>query len=395
MKVVIAAGGRFHAFHLAHQLERFGILKRLYTGSYSDIDKKYVSENFIINNNNFSRINFLFSKLRFYRYLNKSKLHRFQDNVFDNWLSRNILKEQEIDIFVGWANYFLNSLENIKKTGAKIIIESGSTHILEQQKLLSEEYEKFGVKYESINKNTVDKILREYDESDYIMCPSNFTKNSFLKYGISENKIIQVPYGVDLSFYSKIEKQKTNKFRVIFVGLVCLRKGVQYLLQAWQKLNLPIDKTELLIVGNILSDINPFLKNIKLNKNVIFYGSTDKNNLSKLYSQSSLFVLPSIEEGLSMTIAEAMASGLPVICTTNTGGQDLIQNGVQGFISTIRDTDDLAEKILFCYTHKDLSNQMGLSGAQKVKNFTWDNYGHNIYKKYLDIMENIKLENSI
>ncbi|MBU4269750.1 glycosyltransferase family 4 protein [Candidatus Dependentiae bacterium] len=395
MKVVIAAGGRFHAFHLAHQLEKIGVLKRLYTGSYSDIDKKYVSKKFIINNNNFSRINFLFSKLRFYKYLNKSKLHRFQDNVFDNWLSKNILKEKEIDIFVGWANYFYKSLNNIKKTGAKIILESGSTHILEQQKLLNEEYETFGIKYSAINKKTLEKVLSEYDSADYIMSPSNFTKNSFLKYNIAENKLLNVPYGVDVDFFSKIKKQNIGKFRVIFVGLVCLRKGVQYLLQAWQKLNLPIDKTELLIVGNILSDINPFLKNIKLNKNVIFYGSTDKNNLSKLYSQSSLFVLPSIEEGLSMTIAEAMASGLPVICTTNTGGQDLIQNGVQGFISQIRDPDDLAEKILFCYTNKDLCNQMGLSGAQKVKNFTWDNYGHNIYKKYLDIMDNIKLENSI
>ena len=386
MKIVVAAGGRFHAFYLAYQLEKRDVLQRLYTGSYIEKDKNYVSKNLVKNCNSFSKINFLFSKLRFYKFFNKSKLHRFQDNIFDNWLSKNIIKKNKIDIFVGWSNYFYNSIENIKKTGAKIILESGSTHILEQQKLLNEEYEKFGVKYNSIDKRTIEKVLQEYNDADYIMCPSKFTKNSFLNRGVMANKILQVPYGVDVDFFSKIEKQKTDKFRVIFVGLVCLRKGVQYLLDAWQKLNLPVAQSELLIVGNILSDIKPFLKNIKLNKNVIFYGSTDRNNLAKLYSRSDLFVLPSIEEGLSMTIAEAMASKLPVICTTNTGGQDLIDNGIHGFVISIRDVDILAEKILWCYQNQGICNKMGLFGAQKVKKFTWDIYGQNIYEKYKNII---------
>ncbi len=392
MKVVIAAGGRFHAFHLASQLEKRNALKKIYTGYYSDNDKDYLSERFVKNNNLFKAIDFLYSKLRFYKFLNKSNLHRFKDNIFDNWLSKNISQEKA-DIFVGWSNYFGNNIENIKKIGAKIIVESGSTHILEQQELLEREYKDFGAQYLPINKKTVNKILSEYNAADYIMSPSNFTKNSFLKHGVSESKLLTVNYGVNYDFFSKIKKLEPDKFRVIFVGLVGLRKGVQYLIQAWNKLNLPEEKTELLFVGNMLSDIKPFLKNTKtlnvsfeLKKNVIFYGSTDRNTLAKLYSKSSLFVLPSIEEGLSMTIAEAMSCGLPVVCSTNTGALDLIEENKHGFIVPIRDVDVLAERILWCYKNQEQCRTIGLAGKSKIQSLTWDFYGQNVYDVYKKIV---------
>ncbi|KKP24457.1 MAG: Glycosyl transferase group 1 [candidate division TM6 bacterium GW2011_GWF2_28_16] len=386
MKVIIASGGRFHAFHLAYQLEKRNALKRLYTGYYSQSDNDYMSRDLIKNNNYFKYINYFLLKLKLYKFINKSKIHQFQDNLFDKWLSKKIVQEDKFDIFVGWANYWANSFNNIKKTGAKIILESGSTHILEQQKLLEREYKDFGAKFLPINKKTLNKVLFEYELADYIMSPSNFTRDSFIKHGIKESKLLKVNYGVDYEFFSQFKKQEPEKFRVIFVGLVGLRKGVQYLIKAWQKLNLPEDKCELLFVGNILADIKPFLNKIKFNNNIVFYGSTDRVNLANLYSKSSLFALPSIEEGLSMTIAQAMSCGLPVICTTNTGAQDIVTHNQDGFIIPIRDIDALAKKILYCYQNKDACKIMGNLAKQNASKFTWDNYGQNIYEIYRKII---------
>lgn len=386
MRVIIAAGGRFHAFHLAHQLEKRKALKRLYTGYFDDSDKNYISYDLVKNNNYFKYINYFLLKLKLYKFINKSKIHEFQDNFFDKWLSKNIIYENDIDIFVGWANYWANSLENIKKTGAKIILESGSTHILEQQELLEREYKDFGAKFLPINKKTLDKVLLEYELADYIMSPSNFTRDSFIKRGIAQDKLLKVNYGVDYEFFSQIKKQETEKFRVIFVGLVGLRKGVQYLIKAWQKLNLPENKSELIFVGNVLADIKIFLENIKLNKNIIFYGSTDRITLANLYFKSSIFVLPSVEEGLSMAIAQAMASGLPVVCTTNTGAKDIVTNNQDGFIVPIRDVDILAERILWCYQNQDICKNMGNLAKQNASNFTWDNYGQKIFDIYQKII---------
>lgn len=386
MKVVIAAGGRFHAFHLAHQLENRNVLKKLYTASYTKKDKNYISPEFVEKNLSFNLISNLFMRLRFYKFFNKSKLHTIKDNVFDRWLSNKIEQEGKIDIFVGWANYFFNSIEKIKKTGAKIIVECGSTHILEQQELLKEEYKKFGLSAPPISKKNIEKVLSEYEASDYIMTCSGFTYRSFLKHGIPANKVLKVPYGVNLDLFGKLPKNSDGKFRVICVGLMCLRKGIPYLLAAWKKLNLPEDKTELLLVGNVQKDLKHFLKNFSLPKNVIFYGSTNRKTLSQLYAKSDLFVLPSIEEGLSMTIAEAMASQLPVVCTTNTGGEELIEDGKQGFIVPIRNSEVLSEKILWFYENQKDSKQMGLNAKDKVQSFTWDVYGQKVFEEYRRVL---------
>ena len=135
-----------------------------------------------------------------------------------------------------------------------------------------------------------------------------------------------------------------------------------------------------------MADLKYYLKDFKLPENVVFYGSTDRETLANLYSKSSVFALPSIEEGLSMTIAEAMANALPVICTTNTGGKDLIEEDKQGFIVPIRNVDALAEKILFCYQNQDESKYMGLLGSKKIDDFGWDVYGQNIYEQYQQII---------
>ncbi len=386
MKVVVSAGGRFHAFHLAHQLEKRNALKKLFTFAYTKKDKNYISSKLVCNHNFGAGLDLLFSKFCFSKIINKSNFNVFKDNQFDYWLNRKINKIGKIDIFVGWAHYFLNSLPKIRKTGAKIIVECGSTHILEQRKLLQEEYKKFNVFHAPIHKKNVSKILEEYKLSDYIMTCSNFTYQTFIKNGIKPEKILKVPYGINLDFFLSEKKDKKDKFRVICVGLMCLRKGIPYLLQAWKKLNLPTKETELLLVGNLQKDLKQALKNINLPENVIFYGATNRENLKKLYISSSLFVLPSIEEGLSMTISEAMACGLPVVCTTNTGGEELIENQKHGFIVPIRDINALAEKILWCYKNREKSEQMGKRGQEKTKNFTWDHYGQKVFDTYKRIL---------
>jgi glycosyltransferase involved in cell wall biosynthesis len=307
--------------------------------------------------------------------------------LFDRWLSKKVKAIGQCDIFVGWAHFFLHSLPQIKKTGAKTIVECGSTHILEQTKLLQEEYDRFGISYVPINKKNKEKILAEYEQADYIMTCSQFTHRSFIKHGISENKVLKVSYGVNLDFFNRSEKIKqAKKFRVICVGLICLRKGIPYLLQAWKKLGLPENQAELLFVGNMQHDMKQYIKNSSVPKNVTFYGAVSRQKLGELYTYSSLFVLPSIEEGLSMTIAEAMASGLPIICTTNTGGEELVEHGIHGFVVPIRNSDILAEKIVWCYKNREAAQEMGNQAQRKVQDFTWDTYGKKIFDTYKKIL---------
>jgi glycosyltransferase involved in cell wall biosynthesis len=99
--------------------------------------------------------------------------------------------------------------------------------------------------------------------------------------------------------------------------------------------------------------------------------------------------MPSLEEGFAMVQFQAMACGLPLICTTNTGGEDLItKDGEEGYVVPIRDVEALKEKILYLYENQDIAKEMGQKAKQKVENgFTWDNYGDRYYNNLKEIYD--------
>ena len=378
-KIIISVGGRFHAFNLAKQLLKRGFLKRLIT-SYPKFEVKKHG----IPSQKTSSILIKEILERSWRKLpvflrNIYNPQFFISDLYDKLASRKITKS---DIFVGWSSFSLYSLRRAKKLGAITILERGSSHMLEQQRILNEEYDKFGLKVQLAHPKIIEKELKEYEEADYISIPSSFVKRSFLKNGIPESKLIQVPYGIDLSAFRQILKTD-NVFRVVFAGGMTTRKGVHYLLQAFSELNLP--NSELVLAGSINDEIKPFFKKYK--GKYKWMGHIPQKELYKYYSQGSVFVIMSIEEGLAMVQPQAMACGLPVIATTNTGGEDIIRDGVDGFIIPIRDVEKLKEKLTYLYENSEICQKMGKSAQQRVsQGFTWDDYGEKIVKEYEKII---------
>ena len=411
MKVIISVGGRFHAFYLAQQLLKRGYLDKLIT-SYPKFETvkygipKGKIESILIK----EILQRGWSKLpQFCRNLYNPQF--FISDLYDRLAVKKIVKS---DIFVGWSSFSLHSLRKAKKLGALTILERGSSHIIYQNEVLRKEYKEFGVKPHLAHLKIIEKELKEYEEADYISIPSLFVKRTFLEYGVPENKLIQVPYGVDLAQFRQIPKND-NVFRIIFAGGMSLRKGVHYLLQAFSELNLP--NSELLLIGSINDEIKPFFrkygvryrgstsqtltsireeveprkikKNTRTPKNskITYIGHIPQRELYKYYSQGSVFAIMSIEEGLAMVQPQAMACGLPVICTTNTGGEDIVRDGKDGFVIPIRDVEKLKEKLVYLYENPEICWKMGESAKQRVsQGFTWDDYGDKIIKLYADIL---------
>ena len=375
MKVIISVGGRFHAFYLAQQLLKRGYLDKLIT-SYPKFETvkygipKGKIESILIK----EILQRGWSKLpQFCRNLYNPQF--FISDLYDRLAVKKIVKS---DIFVGWSSFSLHSLRKAKKLGALTILERGSSHIIYQNEVLRKEYKEFGVKPHLAHLKIIEKELKEYEEADYISIPSLFVKRTFLEYGVPENKLIQVPYGVDLAQFRQIPKND-NVFRVIFSGGMSLRKGVHYLLQAFSELNLP--NSELLLIGAFNDEIKPFFK--KYEGKYKWLGHIPQKELYKYYSQGSVFVLNSIEDGFGMVIIQAMACALPVIATTNTGGEDIIRDGIDGFIIPIRNNNSLKEKLLYFYQNPAICQQMGQSAKKRVSSgFTWDGYGNKIIKAY-------------
>ena len=381
MRVVISAGGRFHALHLAHQLEKRGMLECLYTASYTRSDQSYVSSNKVRLYRFGKLLDYIFEKARLLKLIPLSWYYQVKDNLFDCWVCKKIKKSESIDIFVGWAHYVLQILPEVKKRGALVVIETGSMHIIEQRRILEDEYTAFGILAPPIDDCIVQKMLAEYAAADIIMVPAPHVAQSFIDQGVAADKLRCVPYGVNLTrFYPSVDKPSI--FTVLFVGQVSLQKGVFYLLSAWKMHNL--QKAQLLIVGMIIQDFMPIYQQFCKDKNIIFIGPVSQEQLAIIYRQASVFVLPSLQEGFGMVLAEAMASALPFISTENTGGSVFSENDDCGFVVPIRDTHALSEKIKFLYDNPEIVKEMGKRAVKKVQKFSWNTYGQkvvDVYKK--------------
>ncbi|MFH1645431.1 MAG: glycosyltransferase family 4 protein [Candidatus Omnitrophota bacterium] len=380
MRIAVSAGGRFHAFNLAYELERCGYLKQLIT-SYP----KWKTSAFKIPKD---KVVSIFIKEVLERGYKKLPLaiRRLYDpqfficEVFDRLAAKSL---KQADICVVWPSFALHTITRAKKLGIITVAEGSSSHALYQYKILEEEYAKFNLDFPVVHKKVLQKELSEYKAADYIMAASKYVERTFLENGIPQDKILRIPYGVSLSSFRQVSKED-NIFRVIYCGAMSLRKGVHYLLQAFAELDL--ENAELMLIGGITDEIRPFFK--KFAGKFKWVGIKPQSELYKYYSQGSLFVMPSIEEGLAMVQAQAMACGLPLLCTTNTGGEDLIREGTDGFVVPIRDVGALKEKILLMYENPLRCKEMGQSAKHRVKKeFSWQEYGQRIVSVYSKILE--------
>ena len=382
--VIVSCIKKFHAFALSEQLERKNILTKFFT-SYAfqkntilkkivnRIDKENIDPNKISTNS-----------------LSAFRVKFFKDDFlnleyFDNWVSTKIQNHSEAKFFIGWSAMSLNSLFIAKKRGLITILERGSSHIKFQDQILKKEYSKFGLPFK-IDQRVINKELKEYEIADYISIPSNFVKNSFLQMGIPEKKLIVNNYGVSNYFSSNASINKSDKFIILYLGTISIRKGLVYLFDALSDLRIPENKFEVRFIGQIDPEME-LLKKKYTKLNWRWLGKVNHYELSKLIVECDVAVQPSLEEGLSMVIPQILACGVPVISTTNTGGEDLIMNEKNGFIIPICSSEKIKEKILLLYNDSNLlekmKNQTKISNQNKLN---WDLYGERYYNNLLNII---------
>jgi glycosyltransferase involved in cell wall biosynthesis len=294
---------------------------------------------------------------------------------FLDYVTSKVILKKGCNTFHGWNNQALRSIKTAQKIGAKTILECGSTHRFFRERILREEYERFGIENVKPPEYARQSSLEEITLSDFIFLPSEFAKKTFIDSGISEHKIYVIRRGVNLGKFKPAER-KDSKFKVLFVGRLSLRKGIQYLLEAWRKMDLT--DAELVFVGSIDDKIKPVLSKYNHIENIVFKGFL--KDLSDVYRKSTIFVFPSIEEGSAKVTYEAMAAGLPVITTENSGS--VVRNGLDGFIIPIRDSEAIREKISYFYENPEKIEIMSANALENIKHYTWQRYRDTLVETY-------------
>jgi len=379
MKVSVSVPGRFHIFNLAHELELRGQLSQ-FTTSYPRFEAaKYgISRGHIDTVLRKEILQRLWAKApAFLR--RRFDLQYAALELFDQ-RAASLLRSA--DIFVGCSSASLRTLRQARKMGMKTVLERGSSHILHQTRLLKEEYERAEVKGLLTDPRIIEKELKEYEEADHISVPSLFVKKTFLDKGVPESRLIHVPYGVNLAEFRQAP-ESDGVFRVVYAGGMTLQKGVHYLLQAFAELNL--ENSELLLIGEGSGEIQPFFR--KYAGHFKWIGHAPQRELSSHYNRSSVFVLNSVQDGFGMVMLQAMACGLPVIASEHTGGPDVIDEGIEGFVIPIRSVEKLKEKLMYLYENPEIRERMGRAAALRAaRGFSWSDYGDKMVAEYERIL---------
>jgi glycosyltransferase involved in cell wall biosynthesis len=154
---------------------------------------------------------------------------------------------------------------------------------------------------------------------------------------------------------------------VAFAGQIGLRKGIPYLLDAFhglERLN-----CRLLLIGQVLGDGQWLAKYDGHYEHVPF---VPRAELARYLRRADVFVYPSLREGSALAIYEALASGLPVITTPNSGS--VVRDTIEGFVIAPGDVDALADRIEQLVVNEDLRTAMGEAARKRAEEYSWSNY---------------------
>jgi glycosyltransferase involved in cell wall biosynthesis len=215
---------------------------------------------------------------------------------------------------------------------------------------------------------------REWALADRVVVNSEFSRQGLMAQGVAPEKVVVLPLCYETAGRGVAAEEPTpatssfsrqRSLRVLFLGQVILRKGIQYLIEAARLLqNEPV---QFEIVGPLgISD-----KAIaSAPSNVHFHGRVNRNQAAAWYRQADLFVLPTLSDGFALTQIEAMAHGLPVIATANCG--EVVTDGTDGFIIPVRNAEFFARTMARYLTEPGLLPAQRVAALAKSKQFTLD-----------------------
>ena len=322
-RITLIVGGRWHAFDLALGLKHRGALHRLVTNYPWSKVRNWGFERTEVACIPWSQLVNQFVQ----RCVPERHKARFQ-HFTHSWFARDAVRHLGgAELVHGWSSFSLPSIEQCRWRGVPFVLERGSSHMRAQCDLLRQERARLGFCWESTHPKVVAMELAEYESALRIVVPSKFVERTFVAHGIPAERLCRNTLGVDLSlFRPRNENKRSQEFTAIFAGALSFRKGVHYLVEGFRQAAIPNSK--LVLVGGACGETDRLIG--KPPPGLVRLGHVPQSALVEHYRRAHVFVIASIEEGLAMVQAQALACGLPLVCTENTGGEDLLQIIDQG-----------------------------------------------------------------
>jgi colanic acid/amylovoran biosynthesis glycosyltransferase len=350
MKIAIVVHGRFHAFDLGKALIARGHDVTLFTNYPRWAIKRF---GFPIAG---VRSFWLHGAIAKAVYLIAGPLkiqpERWLNPLFGRWVAKRLATEAW-DVIHAWSGISEEIFDEPQNCQGLNLIMRGSAHIRIQDRILMEEERRTGVRLDRPSEWIQQREEREYQLANRVVVLSTFARDSFVAAGFRGPAPRITPLGADLTVFRPsldvIESRCRRilsgaPLRVLFVGALSLRKGLWDARTIVQRLG--ADRLSFRFVGPVTADGRPVARQLSQMAEVV--PKVPQSDLPSWYADSDLFLFPTLEDGYAVVLAQAQASGLPILTTPNCSGPDLVVEDETGWVLPIREPNRFVERLLWC-----------------------------------------------
>ena len=310
MRIAIATTGRFHVLDLARELAALGHEVAFYT----TVPRSRAIRFGLPPESRRGLFAWLAPLLALQRYGGRwisQGINPLIMKAADRLIARRL---EPCDVFIGMSGLCIQSAQAARERyGARVFIERGSRHILSQKEIL-DDIKRLSPAVETVPEYAVTRELASYEVADMVVVPSRHTEESFTERGFPVGRLFRNPYGVALSMFSPTDTPTRAKPTVIFVGAWSYQKGCDLLTEAVASFAGRIHLLHVGAVGDTPLPNDDWFEHRE---------PVPQWQLPDCYGQADVFVLASRQDGFGMVLAQAIACGLPIVCTDRTGGEDL------------------------------------------------------------------------
>lgn len=293
-----------------------------------------------------------------------------------------------IDIIHTWALGARKTLETARRLGIPTVLERPNAHTRFAYEVVQKECERIGVPLppgheHEYNEEILAREEAEYRLSDALLCPSDFVVKTFLDQGFQREQLVRHIYGFDEKrFFPAVAPRDPKRgLTMLSVGVCAVRKGLHFALEAW--LNSPASKDgTFLIAGGFIPEYQKKLAPLLAHPSVKVLGH--RTDVPELMRNSDILVLPSIEEGFGLVVAEAMGSGcVPLISDACT---DICKHMQTGLVHPVSDVETLRVQITLLHNDRLLLQRLRAACLSAIPEITWSAAGEKLLSAYKAVL---------
>lgn len=263
-------------------------------------------------------------------------------DLFDRAVATQLAPAEEFEGFGGQSLYCFH---RARQLGYQLLsLQAANSHVNNVRRLHQQAIQQFGIESSWLNDVQRRKTLREYALTDQIYVASEYTRQSFLAEGVPAEKLRKRIFDVHPRFMPPQTRPDDGMFRVVYTGSLTVMKGVPVLIEAFSRL--PDPNAELILVGGWATrGMRRYLQSWLAKDSRIRIAPGDP--LPHL-QQASVYVHPTYEDGFAYAPMEALACGVPVIVTEDTGMKEYVKEGINGYVVPTGDWEAILERLEVC-----------------------------------------------